>query len=503
MSKNKKQSAKTAAKTTAKAVETEAEQIKGSIENVKESLKETIDKQEKPAAPAADKKTAAKAADKPAQKSAAKPAAKATVKQTTPSKTAEAKKPMDKNPTEKTTEKPTQKPAVKPTAKPEPTKTNPPSNQPKPAPAAKKSGGAGVMLALLLGLAGTGLGAYSFNELRTLKAANAANDSAAKFAAIEEKLKGVEKLDANAAKQQISELLSQVNALKASETGFNERMAKIEQAQDGVVKNITSTVEQQLAAMGETVKAVQDKVDDVQMGQQGLVKNMNEVTAGQDAMLADGMAKQEVAYLVRMADLKLTNERDVAGATGLLQMAADRLLAANKGQTTADVDAIRAKIVQLQGAKTVDENALLGQLADVSRDIPQLVVKSAKPAANNSEAKQSAPESTFDKLTSVLTSGVKYTPKDPDQVNVTAETVLIEKRLMQADVKTAEFAVRSHNKTLLSESFRSIRDKLAANFADNETAQKIKTTLAAIEKAELSEALPSVSGLVEQLEQAQ
>lgn len=481
MSKNKKQAAQSAKPQAKQSTASEAEQIKDNLKNVQASLKDSI-----------DAKSTDTAANSPTETADKKPTA-----------AKDSGKPAE-NAVEKTAETAKAKVAAK-TDKPAATTTATAKKQPeKPAQQTAKKGGAGVLLALLLGVAGTGLGAYSFNELRNLKASNTSNDYAAKLAAIEGQLANLDNNDAGT--QQLTELLSQVKSLKAAETGFNERMAKVEQAQAGTATNITATVEQQLAAMEQTVKTVQEQVDAVKLGQQGLVKNINDVTAGSQSVTDSGMAKQEIGYLLRMANYKLSSERDVSGATGLLQIAADKLLAANQGQTDALIDAIRAKIIQLQGVTMTDENALIAQLGQVSRDIPLLVVKSQaaeSTAANTTEATAETEAGALDKITAMITSGIKYTPKDPSKIDISAETVLIEKRLMQADVKTAEFAVRSHNKTLLSESFRSIRDTLDKYFADDATAQGVKTALNGVEQSELSVVLPNLSDVIRQFEQNQ
>lgn len=523
MSRNKKQSTKAAAaRKTSQEAASQAEQIKDSLQNVQASLKDSIDtvsgdkaaKDSKQSVESPAEKAIGKTNEKTNNSPNEKPA-KASGQTTKADAQKPVKKPVEDNKktqsasqaASQTTDTPPDVTEKKASQLAQQVPTSQSSLSPEPVPAVKKSGGL-ALLALFLGVAGTGLGAYSFNELRTLKAANSSTDYTAKLTAIESQLKTLESLDADATQQQLTELLSQVKSLKAAETGFNERMAKVEQGQSGAVKNITSSVEQQLAVMGETVKAVQGEIDEVKLGQQGLAKNISSVTAGSESVSDSGMAKQEIGYLLRMADYKLVSERDVLGAAGLLQIAADRLLADNQGQTDTLVDAIRAKTIQLQGVKMTDENALVSQLGQVARDIPLLVVKSSAPASataavNAPAATEKTTDSVFDKLTSAITSGIKYTPKDPNQIDISAETILIEKRLLQADVKTAEFAIRSHNKTLLSESFRSIRDTLDKSFADDDNAKGIKQALTAIEQSELSVVLPSLSDVIKQFEQTQ
>lgn len=513
MSRNKKQSTKATKSQTNKQTASEAEQIKNSIQNVKASLQDTADAtdtaQSKPVDAQTDDKATGKTADKTDDKTtaqeekvAAQESSATSNTKIEPSVDAATPKQQSKEKaqtTDRTAEKTSALNGDKTESANQQKATTMTEKTP---PVTKKSGGAAVFLALLLGVAGTGLGAYSFNELRTLKASQSTTtDYATKLAAIESQLQELGKADNS--EQQISELLSHVKALKTAEAGLSERIALVEQTQGGTAKNISQTVEQQLAAMNTTIQSVQEQVAHVTLGQQGLVKNISEVTAGSEAVTESGMAKQEVGYLLRMADYKLASERDVTGAAGLLQMAADRLLATHQGQSNALIDAIRAKIIQLQGITMTDENGLLIQLGQISRDIPLLVVKSNQPTTDSATTTGAPSHNALDKITAVIASGVKYTPKDPNRIDISAETILIEKRLMQADVKTAEFAIRSHNKTLLSESFRSIRDSLDKSFADNETATAIKTTLTAIEQSELTVVLPHLSGLVKQFEQAQ
>ncbi len=78
--------------------------------------------------------------------------------------------------------------------------------------------------------------------------------------------------------------------------------------------------------------------------------------------------------------------------------------------------------------------------------------------------------------------------------------MLIEKRLMQADLRTAELAVRSQNQVLLAESLRSVHDSLDKYFAQDSTAEAINKALAAIEQRKLETVLPDLSPLVKQFE---
>lgn len=368
-------------------------------------------------------------------------------------------------------------------------------------------------LALILGVVGTGLGAYAFNEIRTLKSTSSTQDLQSQLTVLDGKVVALSKDDAVAAlKQQIADLNSQQAAFKAAEDGFNTRIATLEQIQKGLTKSVQNDVDAALSAkmtaVDDLVAKVKDKVKDIELGQQGLSKNLTQMSAASDAIRTKGMAKQEVGYLLRMANYKLQSEGDVTGALGLLRMAKDQLTAANEGKTDAVIDAIRTKEIQLSGVTPVDTNQLIASLKDVSKTIPNLKIKLPKAAESNDVANDKGTDEAsepdlLNRIGSVITSGVKFTPADPDQINITAETILIEKRLMQADVKTAEFAVQSHNSVLLAESIDSIQKSLNKYFADDATAKSVKATLDSISNSELKAQLPDLSELVRQFEASQ
>ncbi len=363
----------------------------------------------------------------------------------------------------------------------------------------KKKGGLGTALALLLGVAGTGLGAYSFNELRTLKA-NMGNSSEiqTQLAGLTDKVSGLEK------STDTTDLKKQLATVKAAEERFNERVSKVEQMQKGFSKSVATDIDAALKSRMGAVDSLLAKVKDIELGQEGLSKNLSEVSAAKKASEAAGMQRQEVAYLLRMANYKIQNEGDVVAATGLLKMAEDKLLAANDGQADKMVDAVREKLIQLSGVKVVDNDALIADLKAISKAIPQLVVKTNKPAQTDEKAKaETKDDSIFAKIGSVIASGVKYTPKDPSKIDISSETILIEKRLMQADIKTAELAIRSHNKVLLSQSLQSVKEGLGKYFANDETAKTINSKLTALSQSQLETVLPDLSGLAKQFQATQ
>ncbi|MBS9778159.1 MAG: uroporphyrinogen-III C-methyltransferase [Gammaproteobacteria bacterium] len=373
----------------------------------------------------------------------------------------------------------------------------------------QKKGGLIAAVALLLGVAGTGLGAYSFNELRMLKAkTSTGQDYTKQISGLEKQvaslLQGGESKNID---KQLSDLTAQLESLKATEAKVNQRIAEIEQMQNGLSKSVKTDVDNALQARMSGVEALLTKVKEIEMSQKGLSKGLNQVSAGSQAINTSAMGRQEVGYLLRMAHYKLQSERDVLGATGLLKMAESKLLVIDKGESNELVDAIRAKIIQLSGVETVDTDALIADVKAIGKVIPQLTVKKvvAKSTASQASTKDAKKEtsSVLGKLGSVIASGVKYTPKDPSKIDISAETILIEKRLMQADVRTAEFAIQSHNKVLLQQSIQSLKESLSKYFADDSNLQIITSKLDSLSQRELETSLPNLAVLVQQFESTQ
>lgn len=520
MSRNRKQSNKTNATANKK---TEADALKNNIQDVQASVKDKVDDLKKeaqakqPQTTSSTVKTEAAKAEATAStaktdtKTGADNAVKDTAeKQTTAKQTTAGKSAVKSGEPKKTEAGKANQANSNKKAEP-PKKTTAPQPQLRKdkqqinyAPSEKKSGGGMLAgLALLLGVAGTGLGAYSFNELRTLKA-GVGSDVEAKISGLDGKIAELAKADpAAAVKGQLDELGSRQKAFAAAEERFNQRIAAVEQMQKGLSQSVKQDIDTALSAKMGAVDSLLAKVKDIELGQKGLTKNLSESNAAASAVNVVAMQQQEVGYLLRMADYKLQSEGDVLGASGLLKVAESKLLATNEGKADALVDAVREKIIQLSGVKPIDTNALVGQLKSISGDVANLQAKptSAEKAAEPSAEKTD--DNALGKLTAIIASGVKYTPKDPSKIDVSAETVLIEKRLMQADIKTAELAVQSHNKVLLASSVQSMNDSLDKFFADDATAKSIRKALAAVSQSELETVMPDLSGLVKQFEATQ
>lgn len=460
------------------------------------------------AVPSSDKADKANKADnkatepKPSAEKAPQPLAKdnATADKATASKTDKADK-TDK-PTEKDLGKDSAKDSVK--QQPKPSAPASPTLNDKQA-TAKNKGSLVAVLGLLLGVTGTVLGAYSFNELRMLKTqfGNTGNVGES-VTALTDKVNLLESnLNTDELKQQLADLAKQQSQLQATEARFNERVAGVEQMQKGLSKSVANDIETALKDRLGKVDGLLAKVKDIELGQQGLSKNLSQFSAGQQAV-GSNMASQEVGYLLRMANYKIQTEGDVLGASGLLQMAESQWLALKEGQPDALIDAIRGKLIQLSGVELVDTNILIAKLNTMSQQIPKLVVKPSE-GATQAVAVNAAEndQGTWAKVKSVMTAGIKYTPADPSQIDISAETILIEKRLMQADIKTAEFAVRSGNNVLLAQSMQSIKEALNQYFAQDETAAAVNQLLNELSQSQLETVLPDLSVLVKQFESAQ
>ncbi len=379
----------------------------------------------------------------------------------------------------------------------------------------RKKGSLGIALALILGIAGTGLGAYAFNELRLLKGQqDSIADTQAQLGKLSQKVGQVEKDKQTAHnKKQLANLAKQQATLKAAEQHLNQRISKVEQMQKRLSNSVATDIDSALKARLGAVDALLAKIKDIELGQQGLSKNIHQAGSGSQVMNETAMKRQEVGYLLRMANYKVESEGDVIAATGLLKMAENQLLAVNQGQNNALINAIRDKLIQLSGVKRIDSNALISQLTTIAQAIPKLVVKSNKTKTVDADKNTGKPQeddkqpgqkkSMLGKIGAVLASGVKYTPKDPSKIDISAETALIEKRLMQADIKTAEFAIRSHNKVLLAQSIQSLRESLDSYFAQDETAAVINDQLTQLSNSQLQAVLPDLSSLVKQFQAAQ
>ncbi len=249
---------------------------------------------------------------------------------------------------------------------------------PTPPPAAKndKSGtGLVAKLALLLGVLGTVIAAYDYNEIRTLKSQNHSAELVAKLDAAEAKIAELSARNTDALEAKVTALANDAAALKTTGGRVNERLSAIEQTQNGLTKTLQGDLNATLDARLNEINALLKKVEQIEMTQEGLAQNLNQVTAAGEAVTAEGMARQEVGYLLRMADYKIDSEGDTVGAMGLLKIAEDKLLLLNQGQSDNLINAIRQKNIQLAGVKPVDPNAIISDLRAISRQVPNLIAK--------------------------------------------------------------------------------------------------------------------------------
>lgn len=399
-----------------------------------------------------------------------------------------------------TVNKPPKK-AAQTEAKPEQKTSHSPAKTHSHAKTEKKGGGLMTTLALLTGVAGTGIGVYNYDQIRQLSTNNPATAITDQLTAVENKISQLGGQNTDELAKQLTSKLSALSQLtKTNEKKVIERLSAVEQTQNGLSKTLQGDLNKTLDTRLNEVNALLQKIDQIELAQKGITQNLNQVTAAGEAVTAKGMAKQEVGYLLRMANYKIQSEADAEGAAGLLKIAEDKLLLLNEGKIDPMIEAIRQKFIQLQGVKPVDSNTLIGELKQLSGIIPNLTPRPAEASATaNDNAEQSG--DLFSKVGNIIASGVQYTPNDPSKIDISAETILIEKRLMQADIRTAELAVRSQNGILLAETLNSIRANLDKYFANDDTAKSIRATLADIEQQKLETVLPNLGSLVDQFEQ--
>ena len=426
------------------------------------------------------------------------------VKKTDTPATESEKKIMQNQTLKNSTDKPSQ-PTKKNTTQKIDVPKQPPQKSSEQSPRKQKNGNLFHGIAIFLGILGTALGAYAFNELRTLKSFSANNQNlnteleslSKKVASL---LKNPELVKVN---QQLTGLAIQQKRLEASEAKFNQRISQVEQIQKGLSQSVKADIDMALVAKIAGLDTMLAKVEDIDLSQKGLFKNLQQVISQRQSIDKVWMIRQEVGYLLRIANYKLQLESDLPGTMGLLKMAEGKLLSINQGKTDALIDAIRAKIIQLSGVKIVDKNAILADLRVVELQLPKLVVKPQKSLGSSDSSNAETESNILGKIGSMIASGIKYTPKDPSKIDISAETALIEKRLMQVDVKAAAFAVKSHDKVLLAQSVQSVKNNLDKYFANDETAQLIRETLSRVNQIELEINFPDLLSVVKRFEARQ
>ncbi len=462
---------------------------------VSQKAKDAEAKSAKPTAKSAN--AAVTKGDKP-KPSQAKPTNQ-TQQQKAPAKNSQNAKSAKANNTAVKDSATTAKPAEKTTA---PKNDKPAKIAAQPGPA-KAKGGVIAPLALLVALVGTGIGLYNYDQLRKAKATDATAPLLEKIKGLEAQVKTLSSKNNDALTAKLEAVSKNVDTFAAKAQKTNERLSAIEQTQTGLTQTLQGDVKATLDARLQEVNNLLAKIDQIEMTQQGISQSLNQAVSAGEAVTAEGMAKQEVGYLLRMADYKIQSEGDASGAAGLLEIAEKKLLLLNEGQTSAMIDNIRQKYIQLRGVKAVDSNALIGDIKRLSAIVPKLQPKPTKPAEPAKVGEAASDDSLLSKVGNIIASGVKYTPNDPSKIDISAETVLIEKRLMQADLRTAELAIRSQNGVLLAETINAIRGNLSKYFANDDSAKAITSTLNAIEQQKLETVLPDLSGLVKQYEQRQ
>ncbi len=393
------------------------------------------------------------------------------------------------------------KQAKKTASQPKAGATSPSNTQPQIAPEAAKKGGLVPALALLTGIAGTALGVYNYDQIRRLGDSETTEALKTQIATLEEQVKSLSSankaVSESAAKQVVAAISKAEQASKAQQDSVNQRLSKVEQLQNGLAKTLQGDLKNTLDQRLNEVNALLNKVDQMELKQKGIAQNLAQMVAAEDATSAEGMAKQEIAYLVRMADYKIVYEGDVISASGLLKIAEEKSLLLSKGQMNTKIKALQQAYQQLIGVESVSNETVVSDLKALAVQVNQL-----KPLEVDRGEGSSVPahaDGVWGKVETLLvTGGMKVIPGDPNDIDISAETGLIEKRFLQADLFTAELAVRSQNMALLKSSLKSVNTRLDKFFAADDNAKAIKKTLATIEHKKLKVTLPDLSDLVSQ-----
>lgn len=380
----------------------------------------------------------------------------------------------------------------------------------------KKSGSGLAVLALLIGLAGAGGAGYLYQELTKLKAAQASMDQTTAINTANQANQNVTRLEsslqnlqAELAKKTDDKGQTALNQLKTLEQTINSFQGEVKNTQqnlrnefkqlaqastnpEGQKKLIDDAVNARLSEFSELL----GKVQQLENEQQSITKSMAEAEAARQMLSSENIARQEIGYLLRVANYKLQLDGDIAGAIKLLKEAEIRDLALHPTADNPFLNALRDNIKTLEGLSKADLSYLLDTINTISNEVNTLNAKKVDTSPLLVSAK---PDGSFlSKVAYTLASGIKYTPKKTDEVSVSAETALLEKHLIQADLRQAALALRLHDATLFATQLKSISARLDTYFVADDALKKIKALLDTLSKAqtELAKPAPNLDALI-------
>jgi uroporphyrin-III C-methyltransferase len=289
----------------------------------------------------------------------------------------------------------------------------------------------------------------------------------------------------------------------------------------GMQRASTEAVADQLAAVTAEVARVDQRLETLAESQRAALRNLQErqdaARAATEEALRESLAtvarqappvtgewlRAEVQYLLRIANHRLLMERDVAGALALLQTA-DGLLAQLDDFALHPVRArVADEIAALQGVQGIDLQGLFLRLEVLKDDMDRLPVRIPAYVASAAPPEPSEP-SVWETVTRHLAGYVRLRRFDAAVKPLLApdEAVYLELNL-RLMMERAQLAAVRGEQLLFEQSLATADDWIRAYLdPDERLVRKMLDELDALQKVNLQQPLPDISGSLNALREA-
>lgn len=182
----------------------------------------------------------------------------------------------------------------------------------------------------------------------------------------------------------------------------------------------------------------------------------------------------EIAYLVKIANLRLTTQHDVTSALILLKQANQEVNALNDPDTENFREALVKNITDLQAITPVDMEGLSDKLTQLQKDIPTLSILVA-PKPNTSilentphQAQKKWWDRAWDNIRASLKQLVVITHQSEDiPAMMTPDQQIYLQENLQLQIMQAQWSALNHNNALYQSSLKQAKDWVNKYYVQN------------------------------------
>lgn len=179
-----------------------------------------------------------------------------------------------------------------------------------------------------------------------------------------------------AQQQQVADIDARIAAaLQKGAADTSSAVAKLQSELDAARSELAAQAQRAADAQAGKLKDMGDKVEGLVLGQRGLLAEVEAAKTAAAKGDLNALTLSEVSYLLRVADHKLHFEADPAGALEALQVAEQRLAAANELAFAGVQKMLAENIATVRGVKLPDYAGIAHRIIELEGRVDVLAVK--------------------------------------------------------------------------------------------------------------------------------